>query len=287
MKKYSILLFIAIAFIFGCNNSELEKLKSQNDSLMSITNTDEIQIQDFLKGFNEIQENLNSIKEKEQIITVTSTDGELDATAKDQINEDILTIYELMLENKETITALKKKLSTASYKNTELQKTIDLFTASIDEKDKEIITLKDQLAKLNIDIESLNVQIADLSKGVDTLKQKSENQEGVISEQDAKLNTVYYVYGTKSELKEHNIISKDGAFKSMKIDDNFDKSYFTKIDMREVTNISLNAKTATMLSTHPVSSYKFVEKDKKIESIQITDYESFWEKSKFLVILVD
>jgi len=288
MKKYSILFFIAVAFMFSCNNAELEKLKQQNDSLMSVTNTKEINIQEFLAGFNEIQENLNSIKEKEQIISVaSSTDGELDANAKDQINEDILSIYELMLENKETITTLKKKLSTASYKNTELQKTIDLFTASIEEKDKEITTLKEQLATLNIDIENLNVQIADLSKNVDTLKEVASEQENVINEQDEKLNTAYYVYGTKTELKEHNILSKDGVFKSLKIDDNFDKTYFTKIDIREVTSLSLNAKTATVLSTHPATSYKLVEKDKKISGIEITDYESFWEKSKFLVIVVE
>jgi hypothetical protein len=287
MKKYFILLFIATTFLVSCNNAELEKLKSQNDSLMSVTNTDEIQIQDFLKGFNEIQENLNSIKDKEEIITVKTSDGELDANAKDQINEDILTIYELMLENKETIQTLKTKLASASYKNTELQKTIDLFTASITEKDKEITILKDQLATLNIDIENLNSQIADLNSNVDTLKEISENQSNVIDEQDVKLHTVYYVYGTKTELKEHNILSKEGAFKPLKIDDNFDKTYFTKIDDREVLKINLNAKTATILSTHPASSYKFIEKDKKVQSIEITDYATFWEKSKFLVIVVD
>lgn len=287
MKRYSFLILIAVAFLFSCNNAELEKLKFQNDSLMSVTNTDEIQIQDFLKGFNEIQENLNTIKDKEEIITVKSSDAELDVNAKDQINEDILTIYELMLENKETIATLKKKLSTASYKNTELQKTIDLFTASITEKDKEITILKDQLAALNIDVEKLNSQIADLSSNVDTLKQVSENQSNVIDEQDAKLHTVYYVYGTKTELKEHNILSKDGIFKALKIDDNFDKTYFTKIDDREVLKIDLNAKTATLLTNHPASSYKFIEKDKKVQAIEITDYESFWEKSKFMVIVVD
>lgn len=287
MKKYFILIFIAASFLFSCNNAELERLKTQNDSLMSVTNTDEIQIQEFLKGFNEIQENLNSIKEKEEIISVKTSDAELDANAKDQINEDILSIYELMLENKETIKTLKTKLSSASTKNTELQKTIDLFTASIEEKDKEITILKDQLAALNIDIENLNSQIADLSSNVDTLTQIKENQSNVIDEQDAKLHTAYYVYGTKTELKEHNILTKDGAFKPLKIDDNFDKTYFTKIDVRDVLKINLNAKSATLLSNHPATSYKFITKDKSVQSIEITDYESFWEKSKFMVIVVE
>jgi len=287
MKKISFLFLFAATTLFSCNNGEVERLKQQNDSLMSITNTDEIQIQDFLKGFNEIQENLNEIKEKEQIITIKSTDAELDVAAKDQINEDILTIYELMLENKETIETLKKKLSSASYKNTELQKTIDLYTASLDEKDKEITSLKEQLASLNIDIENLNSQIENLNSNVDTLTQITEEQDEIINEQDEKLHTAYYVFGTKNELKDHNILTKDGIFKTLKIDDEFDKTYFTKIDIRDLKKINLNSKSATILSNHAESSYRLNTKDKTVESIEITDYEKFWEKSKFLVIVVD
>jgi len=287
MKKILFFILVGIIFLFGCHNAELEKLKLQNDSLMSITSTDAVQINDYLKSFNEIQQNLNTIKEKEEIVAVNSKDGELDANAKDKINEDILAIYQLMLENKETIATLKKKVSSAAYKNTELQKTIDLFSAQITAKDAEITELKNSLAALNIDVANLNSKIENLNSNIDTLKQVSENQTEVISDQDAKLNTAYYVYGTKDELKSHNIISKDGILKGLKLDENFDSQYFTKIDIRTSTKINLNVKKATIMSIHPESSYKLIEADKKIQGIEITDYEKFWGKSKFLVILVD
>jgi len=287
MKKYLFFILVGSMFMFSCNNSELERLKLQNDSLMSITTTDEVQINDYLKSFNEIQQNLNTIKEKEAIISVNTDGGELDANAKDKINDDILAIYEIMLENKETIAALKKKASSAAYKNTELQKTIDLFAAQITAKDAEITELKNSLAALNIDVANLNSKIENLNSNIDTLKQVSENQNEVINEQDEKLNTAYYVYGTKDELKSHNILSKDGAFKAIKLGDDFDSQYFTKIDIREVTKITLNVKNATVMSNHAESSYKLLENDKKIQGIEITNYEKFWEKSKYLVILVE
>ncbi len=287
MKKHVFFFFIALTLLFSCNNSEVERLKKQNDSLMGITNTDAIQINDFLHSFNDIQQNLNTIKEKEGIITANTKDGELDASDKDKINEDILAIYELMLDNKETITELKKKLSTAAYKNTELQKTIDLFTAQINAKDLEITQLKNQLEKLNFDVATLNKEIENLNQNIDTLKDVSEKQSEVIGEQDAKLNTAYYVYGNKEELKTQNILSKDGMFKALKLDDNFDNKYFTKVDIRDLKTITLNVKKATIMSTHPETAYKLVTADKKIASLEITDYEKFWEKSKFLVILVE
>jgi hypothetical protein len=68
---------------------------------------------------------------------------------------------------------------------------------------------------------------------------------------------------------------------------NFNKKYFTKVNIKDTKNIALNCKKAKVLSTHPSASYTIVLKDKKVEGIDITDEEEFWSASKYLVIEIE
>ena len=67
----------------------------------------------------------------------------------------------------------------------------------------------------------------------------------------------------------------------------FNKTLFTKIDIRNVTEISILSKKAKILSSHPSSSYKFSGDKKIIQALKINDYKAFWANSKYLVIMVD
>jgi len=68
MKKYFIIIsmLVAILAVTSCgNDDELERLKAQNDSLQNVANENQAQIDEFMSAFNDIQQNLNTIKEKE------------------------------------------------------------------------------------------------------------------------------------------------------------------------------------------------------------------------------
>ena len=60
----------------------------------------------------------------------------------------------------------------------------------------------------------------------------------------------WFVFGTKKELKEQNILSSGEVLRS-----NFNKEYFTKIDIRIDKEIKLYSKSAEILTSHPASSY--------------------------------
>ncbi|MCQ2975103.1 MAG: hypothetical protein MJ211_09900 [Bacteroidales bacterium] len=290
MKKLIFIFAVASTAItlFSCNSSEIERLRAQNDSLRSVATTGGIQIDDYLAAFNSIQENLNQIKEKEQIITVrTGNNSELSSSQADEINDDILSIYELMNKNKQTIAELNKKLNSSGAKNKELNKMIDLLNKQVTEKDGQINELKDQLAKLNFDVEQLNAQVADLDSTLRQEQQINEEQSEIISAQDFELNRVYYVVGTKKELMNKNVISREGLFKGLKIGDRIDKNYFTQVDLRSLSELNLNTKGVRLLSSHPEGSYKIVQNGNTVEKIEISDPNTFWERSKFLVIMVD
>ena len=66
----------------------------------------------------------------------------------------------------------------------------------------------------------------------------------------------------------------------------FDKEYFTKIDIRVDKEIKLYSKSAKILTNHPSSAYTLQPDANKQYVLRITDPQSFWSTSKYLVILV-
>ncbi|KAF0199357.1 MAG: hypothetical protein FD166_480 [Bacteroidetes bacterium] len=285
MKK---LIFIAlmIPFLLSCNGKkkEYEALQARYDSLLTIGFTKDTTILDYLTSFNAIQANLDSIKQAEMIITQsTSADGELQPDQKEQINRDINMIYEMLQKNKQTIAELKSKLRKSNGKVAALEQMVERMTRQIEEKDGQIAQLREQLEKMNIQIEILNTNVENLaSEG----KAKSQT----ISEKTEELNTAYYVIGTKKELRDQKIITMEGGFagigRNKKLKEDFNRDYFTRIDITKLRSIPVLKKKASIITTHPSQSYK-IYGEKTVDSIVIKNGKEFWSASKYLVIIVD
>ena len=197
MKRFLILLLIP--FFFACGESKEEiSLQNQVDSLMGITSEDQAVLTEYLKAFNEIQMNLNEIKEKESIITTkTVGDVELEDTDVEAINNDILAIYELMQENKKKLAYLRNRLDKSNSKNKELKISIKLLNNSIVQKDVELLDLRSQLELKNIDISELNIKIAEMDSTLANMSFDNLTKDSVITDQDIKLNTAFFIIDSK------------------------------------------------------------------------------------------
>ncbi|MFH2095786.1 MAG: hypothetical protein ABIJ16_08780 [Bacteroidota bacterium] len=288
MKRIFYLLVLAPFFFFSCQegeNPELADANTKADSLQSLLNERDQTVNEFFESFNQIEENLAMIKEKENLITVSTSGGsELSPDAKDRINDDILAIYELLQKNKSKIAYLNKKMKESDLQILELNKMIERLTMQIQEKDNEMTKLREELMVLNILVE-------DLAANIDSLTNENLNQEETINDQDAQLHTAFYVVGTSRELKEQEIITKEGGFvgigKVEKLMEDFNKDYFTKIDYRNTTKIPLMVKKAKLVTTHPSDSYVFDGPEGKVDNLVITNAEKFWSTSKYAVIVVE
>ena len=131
----------------------------------------------------------------------------------------------------------------------------------------------------NQNVKEENVTIKEENEKV---KKENEEKETILSNQDAQLNTAFYVFGTKKELKERKILSDGEILKKA----DFDKQYFTKIDIRNTTTIKLYSKTANMLSNHPADSYSLLKDATGDITLKINNPSSFWSLTKYLVIRV-
>jgi len=288
MKKYLLLLLIPVFFACGREaKKQAEDLQSRNDSLMTQVLQKDEAINDFISSINDIQSTLDTIKMKENIISLTTDrGGELRVSAKEQIKSDIQTIYSLMLKNRETLNALQAKIRNSNLKVDELQKLVDRVNKEILLKDAEIAELRDRLAKMNITIEEANLQIDNLSQTVRTQSDQISSQSETIDQQTTAINTAYYIIGTAKELKDKEVI-KGGVFKGKELLDDFKKDGFTRIDLRKTTEIPILSKKAEVISKHPTSSYKLTGDKKLVQALQITDPKAFWSITKYLVIVTD
>jgi hypothetical protein len=185
--------------------------------------------------------------------------------------------------------SLQGKLNSSNVKLKELQTMIELQTKQMAEKDTELARLNTELANLNVNVKGLNQKIETITAESDaTIKEKN----AAIDAQTIAMNTAYYAFGTKKELDEKNVIEKEGGVlgmgKTLKMKKDFNRDYFRRIDIRELTSLSLNTKKAKLVSFHPDGSYHFVMTDKKtVESLVIDKPEDFWKASKYLLIVVE
>ena len=129
--------------------------------------------------------------------------------------------------------------------------------------------------------------VARLSKDISDLKADNEVKAALVQAQDKALNAAWFVFGTNSELKEQKIVTKKFLQKKKVLEnDDFNKNYFTQIDIRKDKEIKLYSKDAKLLTSHPDGSYEFIKDKKGTLTLKILNPNSFWSISRYLVIEV-
>jgi len=290
MNKIMIIASMALVLVAtSCKEKEkkqIELLSKENAALRTETKAKDSTINGFFQMLNEIESNLALIKEKENVISKNTTAGtELKKDTREQINEDIKVINELMAKNKRSIQYLNSKLKESNIKIAGFEKLIAQTNQTIQERDAEISVLKDKLSQMDFSITVLNAK-------VDTLNTEKTKLTETVTKQVETINTAYYAFGTKKELELNKIIDKTGGFlglgKTSKLKDDFNTSYFTKIDITKLASIPLSSKKVKIITVHPSDSYKLVaNQEGVVEKIEILDANKFWSASKYLVLVVE
>lgn len=280
------LLVVAILpFFTGCQNPQqdkkIEQLKEENRQLKRERAQKEQNLYNLSETINFIEANLDTIKRQEKIIsTVAMNDIENQSAAKEKIAQDITTIYNKLIQNRRKLSKLQRSMTNSGQQNESLKKMIDRMNDQMEEKIMEIENLRTNLEKMQ-------GKITNLEGLVDTLQSLRQQQQAIISYQQQEMNTVYYAYGTSKELKQNNVITKEGGLlgigKTRKLKDDLNKDYFTEVNKFELKTITLNARKIRIVTPHPTDSYKVYGK-KPVDSLQITNPAKFWSNSQYLVI---
>ncbi len=281
MKKLVFLSLLSVALLASCGNgAQKDVLKAQNDSLMVELSNRNAELDNIMGAFNEVQEGFRQINEAESRVDLQS--GSIRENSADKLKEDILFISEKLQANREQIAKLEKQLKNSQYNSVQLKKAVSNLTKELEAKQQQIETLQAELASKNIRIAELDDAVAGLNQNVNELIAENEAKDATVASQDKALNAAWFVFGTKSELKDQKILEKGDVLKSA----DFNKDYFTQIDIRTDKEIKLYSKRAELLTTHPVGSYELVKDAKGQLTLKITNSTEFWSVSRYLVIQV-
>ena len=236
------------------------------------------QINDMMTTLSDIEEGFREITEAQSRVTLAKQ-GEGTNTMQ-RIKENFQFIQSQMQQNKELINKLKQQVRESSVKGGQLKKIIDNLTQQLETKDHQLQALREELDRKDIHIAELDEKVASLNTNVTSLKEDNEKKEETITSQDKALHTAWFV-------KEQRILSKDGLFSKTKLlEKDFNKDYFTKIDIRIDKEIKLYSKSAQIMTSHPAGSYTLQRDANKQFVLRISDPDTFWSTSKYLVVLV-
>jgi chromosome segregation ATPase len=288
MKKLMYVLSVLVLVSCGQHKKEIAVMQAKQDSIAQVAEQKNNTILEFIDEMNAIQTNLDSIKAIEKIISVEKASSvELKTAAKDRIAEDIAQINDLLQKNKALVKSLTNKYKASNSKIAELEVTIANMNKQLADKDADIASLTAELEALHINVTNLNQQIETITaESAKTIKEKEQ----AFVEQANTMNTAYWAFGTKKELAEKNVIEKEGGVlgmgKTLTMKKDFNRDYFQKIDIREFKQMTLNAKKAVLLASHPADSYHFTGTN-KVEALVIDKSIEFWKASKYLVVVIE
>ncbi|MDY9918131.1 hypothetical protein PSM36_0484 [Proteiniphilum saccharofermentans] len=284
MKKIGILFFV-IGLIVSCTNvresKEYKELQAQRDSLLQQSAGTEAEAAEMMAVISEVEENFTKIREAEKYISTQSAEGgEMSKATRERVNDNFKMINEILQRNKTQLDELNRKYSGSSKEIVSLKNTINRLNNEMRESSTRLAELQAQLAQKD-------EQITQLSQDIASLAVEAEQQSHTIREQDRSLHTAYYVFGTAGELKDQKILSGGFLQQTRVLQDTFNKDYFLKIDVREVTEIPLYTSKGKLWSTHPEGTYEFVKGSDGNLTFQITDTQRFWSLTKYLIIEVN
>lgn len=261
-------------------NSKADLMAAQQrDSLTQVIAQKDNEINDLMSTVNEIEEGFREINEAEGRLSLAKQ-GE-GSNREQRIRENMQFIQSTMKQNRELIAKLQRQLREGTIKGEQLQRTIDNLTKQMEEKDQQIQQLRAELDAKDIHIMDLDEKIANLNTNVSNLTAEGDRKTQTINSQDQQIHSAWYVFGTRSELKEQRILVDGKVLQS-----NFNRDYFTKIDIRVTKEIKLYSRSAKMMTSHPSGSYTLQRDANKQYVLRITNPQSFWSTSKYLVILV-
>jgi hypothetical protein len=256
---------------------QLQALSTQDSLLARQAQQKDSAIVSYVKTLDEIQNNIDSIKAKERIVSM-SKGGE----PPHNIIDDMKALDARIVWENRKIYLLEKKLKKEDKKDIDLDKVIKHLTKELAEKDAQIADLQKKLSESDASLRTITIQFND---SISVLHKQREEMDAMRTV----VNTVYYTLGTSKELKKHGIVSKEGSIigigGAMELKSDVNGAYFVEGDIRRLLSIPLSRKFERLITTHPSGSYKVSGRNNS-DTLQITDPASFWSESKYLVIEV-
>jgi hypothetical protein len=238
-----------------------------------------------LESIAEVQDSLAVIAPAEAHLMELSRAAELGtqvtSTQKERMLSTIADIKTSISNTRQRVRDLERNLEGSRAEATGLRKIVDGLKRSVAEKEATI----QQLAGM---VDSLVVTVAGLRADVLHDQETIVAQQQVIEQRRQEIGTVYYIIGSKRDLKTRGIITERGGIigigKSVHLSGSFPADGFVALDTDRTTEIAIAGREPQVLSSQSETSYE-LRAGEGGSTLHILDGREF-RKVKYVVIMV-
>ena len=267
-------------------NSELE---AERDSLKVVSEKQLERLDNYEKAISLLNSTLDSIAYEEKMMFINAGNVEGPVT-KDIVRKNLERFEAILNQQKARITQLESQIKARNDSSDMSLALITHLQGQIRVKDTQILQLKKEIEKKNVDISHLQEQVESQQYTIDSqtvtideLSKRTQRQNEALARQDAILNNGYVLLGTKADLQRKGIMKK-GKLVAESI---LDRSKFKQVDMRNWKEVSFTAKKPRILSNMPASSYELTTDGQGNFNLNIINPSDFWKITSYLIIQTD
>ena len=269
---------MTVLLLTACGgNGDSSQLQQTIDSLRQVNQQQQNSLQEMTTFVSTLSDGMNAIAYQENMIFSNSGNEET-SLDKEQLKSHLETLANTLTEQRSKIKALSDSLKARGADMTKMQGLIDNLTRQLEEKDKVI-------AQLRQDVEQKNFSIADLQKKLNVAMAGSaqfEQRAAKAEKELATITTAYVLMGTKDALLDGGYIDKRKRVQT----ESMPKGDFTKVNIYQFTELDIPSRSPKLLTDHPRKSYSIEKVDKENRKLVISNPQLFWSSSRYLIIQV-
>lgn len=290
MKKLIVLGLGASLFLMNScveSSQKYKDLQARADSLETVATSQNEEMESMLADINEITAGMQSLRDAEHLLTLEAEkENKPGSRSKQQLSRlksDVQAVTEAIAGYKSQIAKLESRNKSQS---AEFKKMIANLNAELELRAEKLTEITAQLTAANKELEIKVQEVNVLTQNIDSLGKENKSQQMLIEEQDHSMHQGNYLIGTRKELRDANVISRQGIFCPPIVSSQILNANFIPVDIREVKSIPLNNKKAKVLSSHPDESYVLEAGEDGMLVLKINDEETFWKQTRYLVIMI-
>lgn len=269
---------ITLLLLTACGGkTDTSALEQTIDSLRQANQQQQNSLQEMTTFVTTMSDGMKAIAQQENMI-FNNGGNEGTSLDKEQLKSHLETLANTLTEQRSKIKALTDSLKARGADLSKMQGLIDNLTRQLEEKDKVI-------AQLRQDVEQKNFSIADLQKKLNVAMAGSAKYEQRAAKAEKELATItsaYVLMGTKEALLDGGYIDKRKHVQT----ETMPKGDFTKVNIYQFTELDIPTRSPKLLTDHPRKSYSIEKIDKENRKLVITNPQLFWSSSRYLIIQV-
>lgn len=282
-KALIILLGLFVLCLCSCNNyrQQVEDLQAKLDSVEMSSTLKDSTMDVLTTTMFDIQEVIEDIKQKENILSL----GNLSEAKKKTVKEEIMELKDILVTNRNKIEQLQNRLNSANAKNLRLERTIAKLDSTINVQEQNIKRLEHTVNTQKVQIAQLSQENTQIKKDLSVAQTQQAAAESKAQASAAQVvalqnenDYVYYIIDGRSGLNSKGFEIGIAPFYKLK---NWPSSTYSynRISKRNTKSINLGTDKAKVVSAHKTGYHV------SGNTLYIDNADAFWSASKFLIMV--